>query len=222
MTFLSGFIIGGSATGCPPDNKVEVLALGRTQLPSLCDYPVVGSVPVCGTEQDHAVQFLFNVSKPGMYRFDATASGFPAVLDIRNRGECSPRSCTKPIRNAQGEASRKTSLMLLLKGVEELAINIGMEGGGCGPGPVVLDISYETPYDINILVAPSLGLNNTELGSAMPSKDTPIIFNRPDLAFDFAFSRVGSFGPGKEARAHPLARARMQNATAYACDALCD
>eukprot|EP00741_Cyanophora_paradoxa_P004080 tig00000767_g3962.t1 len=190
----AGVTVGLSSSSCPPDSKVNVLSLGRTQLPSLCDYPVQGTVQVCGTAHSHAVQLLFNVSKAGMYRFDATASGFPVTLDIRNREECSPRSCTQPIRSAEGEASRKSSLLLVLKGVEELAINIAKEGSGCGSGPVVLEISYETPYDVNVLVAPSLALNDTVLGPEPITKDTTIVFNRIASAFEFAFSRVAGFG----------------------------
>eukprot|EP00741_Cyanophora_paradoxa_P015391 tig00020878_g14856.t1 len=96
-----------------------------------------------------------------------------------------------PIEETLALAADKTSLP---EDETALAINIAAEGGGCGPGPVVLDISYETPYDVNILVAPSLGLNDTELGAALPSKDTPIIFSRSAAAFEFAYARVGSFG----------------------------
>eukprot|EP00741_Cyanophora_paradoxa_P023279 tig00000254_g22486.t1 len=190
-----------SESSCPPDHKVAVPSAGRTELPNLCSYPVTG-VLVCSAPATHAVQFLFNATETGVYVFDASASAFPAVVDVRSAAACDPYACSAPLLG--GEAGGRTRVSAFLRAGAPVAINVAAAGPGpapCGADapaqPVVLDVRREAEYDLDIVVDVS-----SENDTAASGRDAAVV-NRLSTARALAIEFVAAAGrPVKASRSH--------------------
>eukprot|EP00741_Cyanophora_paradoxa_P011536 tig00020562_g11144.t1 len=191
-----------SNSSCPPDHKIPVLSLGRTEIASLCEYKVRGKTTVCMRHSAYAVQFLFNATTTGLYRFSTTASAFATVIDVKNEG-CFSHACSGPVRlDSAHDAAAETSVFALLLEGSQTAVNVAAFDGGCGSGKVVLQIDHVTPYDDHVFVDEELQFNETVPNPFVPISATgpapsAAVFSSIDRAIAYALKKVGTSTAGR-------------------------